>query len=93
MKCDSYFVVGCNGRISPYWRAVCDTGAQANMVSANVFQQLQWPTHQCNIRFNGINGAISKPYTRKFICELLSRFNDEPLATIEVVVDRQCQNI
>lgn len=73
-------------RTSPLLRAFCDTGAQANMISARAFQQLQWPTHQCNIRFNGINGATGRPHTRKFTCELLSRFDDEPLVTMEMVV-------
>lgn len=38
------------------------------------------------MRFSGIDGLSGRQHRQKLICELLSRFGDRPLATIELVV-------
>lgn len=74
------------GDVSSPLRALCDSGSQTNLISAHAVKQLEWSTERCHARFNGINGAAGQPHTQKIVCELLSRFNDEPIATIELVV-------
>lgn len=76
-------------KISPPLRALCDSGSQANIIATEALKRLQWPTQQCHARSNGINGESGRPYTQKVVCELLSRFNDQPLAKIELVAMSQ----
>lgn len=74
-----------HGKTSPPLRALCDSGSQANMISTIALEQLRWRTQRCQARFNGINGISGNPLTRKIVCDLLSRFDDRVLATIELV--------
>lgn len=78
--------------ISPPLRALCDTGAMSNLISDDAVRNLKWPTQQCNVRLNGIHGITPKPHMRKLVCQLLSRFNDKPLTTIELVVGPELSN-
>lgn len=78
-----------NGHVSIPLRALCDTGSQANLINDRIIHQLQWPTQQCKVRYNGVNGTVNKPITRKLTCKLLSRFNDEPLTIMELMVAPQ----
>lgn len=82
-----------HGKISPPLRALCDSGSQANMISTQALKRLQWPTQQCNARFNGINGITGRPHSQKVCCDLLSRLNDQPLATIELVAMPQLSSV
>lgn len=82
-----------HNKTSPPLRALCDSGSQANMISTTAIKQLRWPTQRCHARFNGINGVGEKPSTQKIICDLLSRFNDQVLATIELVAVPQLSDM
>lgn len=78
-----------NGHISDTFRALCDTGAQANLIDEQLIHRMRWPMQQCKLRFNGANGLPSKPITRKLSCNLLSRFDNVPLLSIDLMVTSQ----
>lgn len=63
------------------------------MISTEALKRLQWPTQQCHARFNGINGITGRPHSRKIRCNLLSRFDNKPLATIELVAVPQLSSV
>lgn len=63
------------------------------MISTQALKELQWPTQQCHARFNGINGITGRPHSRKIRCDLLSRFDNQPLATIELVAVQQLSSV
>lgn len=65
----------------------------SNLISDDAVRDLKWPIQQSNVRLNGIHGVRTKPYVRKLVWQLLSRFNDKPLATIELVVGPELANI
>lgn len=67
-------------------RALCYSGAQINLITASVVQAEELPTQQCNMRIIGVNGISRKPFTKKLVCQLLPRFNDESVAEIELLI-------
>lgn len=75
-----------HGETSHPLRVLCDTGAQSNSISAHVVKQLRWPTQRCNIQFSGVNGLSQQKHTQKLECYLLSRFSDEPVVKIQLIV-------
>lgn len=46
-------------------RALCDSGAQINLITASVVQAEELPTQQCNMRIIGVNGISRKLFTKK----------------------------
>lgn len=81
------------GRVSPAVRALCDTGAQANLIDSRIVTQMQWTTRRCDVRISGINGSTAQPLARRVTCDLLSRFNDEVLAVIELAVSSKMPSL
>lgn len=67
-------------------RAMCDSGSQVNLVAEAIVQTDLMPTKQCNIRIVGVNSVSRRPFTKKVCCQLLSRFNEIPIAEIELLV-------
>lgn len=65
---------------------MCDSGAQSNTISAQFVRELGWPTQRCAVRFSGVDGLSDRIHNRKIVCELSSRFSDEELARIELIV-------
>lgn len=60
--------------------------AQSNLINGRAIQQMNWQTQHCRVRIVGISGDALQPHTKKLSCQLLSRFNDSPLATIELII-------
>lgn len=77
-------------RVGPFTtkpiRAMCDTGSQVNLLAEKIMQTELLPTKQCNIRIVGVNSVSKRPFTKKVCCQLLSRFNENPIAEIELLV-------
>lgn len=67
-------------------RTLCDSGAQVNLIAESTVRAARLPTQQCSTRIVGLTGGSKKPLVRKVVGQLLSRFSDEPLAEIELVV-------
>lgn len=84
-------------RVSPFTtgpiRAMCDTGSQVNLLAQlNVNAELL-PTKQCSMRIIGINSASKRVFTRKVCGQLFSRFDENPIAEIELLVVPELTNI
>lgn len=75
-----------DGQLFGMARALCDTGAQLNLVTDSWVKANQVPTKRCNMQIFGVTGARSEHLTRKVKGKLVSRFENEILTNIELVV-------
>lgn len=67
-------------------RALCDSGAQLNLISECAVQKERLPTQECRVQVYGIGNGTPVIFNRKVVAQIMSRFDDTPLVTAELLV-------
>ena len=78
-------IIEIDGQESQPMRALCDTGAQANIIDNEIVKKMRWPTRKCSFSISGVGGNFKNMLNRRVIGRLKSRFN-EILFSIDLVV-------
>lgn len=67
-------------------RTLCDPGSQLNLITLKCANKIGLPRSPTNVNINGVNGASGMRTSGMATASICSRFNDEHIATIQLII-------